>query len=480
MLPSELVLIICSYINKISDKRFFTRTCTKHYELTKNLLKEAVYRLNDRRCTNETKSKEIGLCFEPHKYYGPANIPYHKNCSLLEKYTLDLCNDGYFSLIPLHYYNENNKMMTLGLTLSGDLELLKFALGSNCPLHKDICIEAAKRGFLDIVHYSKENNCIIINVDSIASANGHLHIVKWFGTMYRLNVNEICRNAAFCGHLHILMWMKENYNISGTYVCEMAAKGGHLAVLEWVKTFQNGYALTSILYINAADNGHFDILKWLKEHNCPWDVKILERACASGNLEMIKWVHSQGCTIMTTACYTNAAYSGHLEVLKWLRTNNCPWTASVMLNAAIYGHLDVLEWVRTLVQPERVRTLVQPERVETTNNECLLPLELDIFGRSALYGHLHILKWVRTLVQSDRTRNNNYVLNASCYSNAAFGGHLNILKWLKENNYEFTCTSDIIDGAAQRGHLDVVKWLKFNGCEWSTRAFTSALSGCLI
>ena len=63
---------------------------------------------------------------------------------------------------------------------------------------------------------------------------------------------------------------------------------------------------------NAAQGGHLEVLQWVHENGCPWD----EDTC---------WCAAQG---------------GHLEALQWLRANGCPWDWSTRFVARGY----ILEW----------------------------------------------------------------------------------------------------------------------------------------
>ena len=56
------------------------------------------------------------------------------------------------------------------------------------------------------------------------------------------------------------------------------------------------------------------------------DEEVMERAVASGNLVLVKWLRDEGCPWDEMACAW-AAMLGHLKILKWLRANGCPWDA---------------------------------------------------------------------------------------------------------------------------------------------------------
>ena len=47
-------------------------------------------------------------------------------------------------------------------------------------------------------------------------------------------------------------------------------------------------------------------------------------AAERGDLEMLRWLRSEGCPWNEETC-TAAASEGHLDVLKYLHENGCPW-----------------------------------------------------------------------------------------------------------------------------------------------------------
>ncbi|KAL2911451.1 hypothetical protein HK105_209063 [Polyrhizophydium stewartii] len=74
-----------------------------------------------------------------------------------------------------------------------------------------------------------------------------------------------------------------------------------------------------------------------------WGTHIMNLAAESGNLDLVKWIHTnrpEGCTELAM---DGAATNGHLAVIRWLadnRTEGC--TEKALYGAAQNGHLDVL------------------------------------------------------------------------------------------------------------------------------------------
>ena len=203
----------------------------------------------------------------------------------------------------------------------------------------------------------------------------------------------------------------------------LTARGGQLETLQWLRTL-NGFPklgkkkkgrkksfvafhmrepTAEELFAKACHQGQMEIAKWLRSEGCPWSAKACENAACEGHLEILKWLRSEGCPWDKEAC-TYAAYGGHLEILKWLRSEGCPWDEDACAYAAGEGHLEVLRWLKS--------------------EGCT---------------------W-----------------SAQAYLSAAQGGHLEILKWLRSEGCpwnEWTCWA-----AAEENHVHVFQWLLSQGC----------------
>ena len=72
---------------------------------------------------------------------------------------------------------------------------------------------------------------------------------------------------------------------------------------------------------------------------------LLSRAAASGNLELVQWLHAYGCPWNGTTCSyaykREARGQGGLEMLRWARANGAPWEACIRdLAAKHLGYTD--------------------------------------------------------------------------------------------------------------------------------------------
>ncbi len=88
-IPDEIIILIFDAIQKITDKRQFLRTCIKY---------------------NTLNNKSI------HKYEQNYRVKYYKiNRYCVEKFTIELCQDSYFDMIPLSYIIPSNYIIMIAI-----------------------------------------------------------------------------------------------------------------------------------------------------------------------------------------------------------------------------------------------------------------------------------------------------------------------------------------------------------------------------
>ena len=183
---------------------------------------------------------------------------------------------------------------------------------------------------------------------------------------------------------------------------------------------------------SAAGGGQLEILKWLRSEGCPWDASACAAAARGGQLEMLKWLRSECCPWNGREC-SGAAQWGHLEILKWLRSKGCPWDKWTCQGAAQGGQLEILKWLRSKGCP-------------WNSGACYCAAE---------GGHLEVLKWLRS---------EGCPWDEDTCEYAAANGHLDVLKYAHENGCDWYIYTTLM--AAQNDHLDCFKYASENGCQW--------------
>ena len=89
------------------------------------------------------------------------------------------------------------------------------------------------------------------------------------------------------------------------------------------------------------------MFKWLFEKGCPISRKLCASgAVNSGHVHMFQWMKDTGMTDKWRERHMySAACNGHLEVVKWLHANGCPWDEKACLFAGARTHWDILQYL---------------------------------------------------------------------------------------------------------------------------------------
>ncbi len=217
-LPNELIIEIFNYIQKITDKRQFLRTCNHFNNITKQSMLN--YENNNR-----------------NNYKNPYIFKTTKYC--VENFTLELCDDSYFNLIPDHYITRANKILMECLACYNCIFLLEKAKLKGCSL-KRIINEGALGGHLEVIQYGIENG-------------------------YSFSV-WTCANAALCGHVNLLKWLHENGCEWDHWTTAYAATRGHIEALKYA--YINGCKMNTVYSLKLKPNKEIEY--WLTENGYPY------------------------------------------------------------------------------------------------------------------------------------------------------------------------------------------------------------------
>ncbi len=308
-LPLELINIIATFIQKITDKRQYTQTCNTYNNLIKLIIHEQELKLEIKHFTYPTD-----YC--------------------MEKFTLELCNDAYFNKIPTYYLNRNNGFIVDALTIYGQIELLEIAMGNGCGLLTQINNDDYDDD--DDVH-ENNNSCVhaVIsgNIDMLIFVR--LHGCQWDSEIFEL--------AAKCNHLHMLKFLKKYGCKMGKNTSLFVAKNGNIEMMKWL--IENNYVIHDETCQTAAAYGHLDMLKLLRQHNYYWDIYTCLLAAKNGQLECLQWSIENGCDFDVSYIYSDAACFNQLHIIKWMRSKGYIWDSKICVAATRSNQFELLKWL---------------------------------------------------------------------------------------------------------------------------------------
>tara|TARA_B110000459_G_scaffold40324_1_gene43613 strand:- start:565 stop:1248 length:684 start_codon:yes stop_codon:yes gene_type:complete len=75
----------------------------------------------------------------------------------------------------------------------------------------------------------------------------------------------------------------------------------------------------------AARSGHLEVLQWLHANGCPWNKWTCAAAVAYGHVKVLQWASGNECPCDEAETVFRAAFNGHLNILIWACVKGCPW-----------------------------------------------------------------------------------------------------------------------------------------------------------
>lgn len=147
--------------------------------------------------------------------------------------------------------------------------------------------------------------------------------------------------------LIFLIKEKIYYNFSETDI-KQAIRANRQRLLETALEFKVPAIFSSRNVIEATIAGNLELVKWFytiaPESN---NVTPLYWATHWGHLDIVKWLHRNGCT---NACssyqFDSAIEGGHFEIVQWLYENCTAQVSTAAIDRAIAnGRRDIITWL---------------------------------------------------------------------------------------------------------------------------------------
>jgi hypothetical protein len=214
----------------------------------------------------------------------------------------------------------------------GSEEMLAWLISRGCPLTLETSKRAAAAGKLPAVKFLRQQGCCG-GRDAFRAAveNGHLAVLHWLyqrGVRWGL-VLDITSTAAGNNDLPMLQWFKEQGIGFGAVAMASAARKGHLAVCQYLHAQDGDWDYSACEA--AAEANNLELLQWLHDNGCPWIcADVCGHAARNGSAEMLHYLYEQGAAEELddddeTELLNFAGHYGHLVVAVFLREQRAEW-----------------------------------------------------------------------------------------------------------------------------------------------------------
>jgi len=143
----------------------------------------------------------------------------------------------------------------------------------------------------------------------------------------------------------LFQWTCDHVNPSiPSDVAIRVARAGHVGTMRWLHRHKYISDKSVDVCYAATKHGHRHAVEWcISACGMRPNRRMLVSATSSGCLELVKWLHDQGCRVSIDVTHV-AAHHGHLDIVQWADALGCPWTRHTAHAVAKGGHLHVIQW----------------------------------------------------------------------------------------------------------------------------------------
>ena len=283
-------------------------------------------------------------------------------------------------------------------------------------------------GFLK--HFNKIKDFLKKNKEKFANR----YFLKYFTIEIDVQLKLAIENNEF-----ELIRLANKYKCGMKRLCYYCVEYDNLEILSYARSPEGDdskvYPWDEEVCECAAREGNLEILIYLHENGCPWNEKTCSAAAGKGHYECLTYAHENSCPWDKFAC-TTAASNGQLECLEYLHApsgevkNGCPWNELTCKYAAENGYLDCLTYAH--------------------KNGC------EITGYT-LEGAAVSIGCLKYLVKNNCPRNiNNYDNSHEIVENAI--NNFECFKFLLENKFSYS-KDELYETILKKGSIECLKYL---------------------
>ncbi|GLC53682.1 hypothetical protein PLESTB_000775900 [Pleodorina starrii] len=222
---------------------------------------------------------------------------------------------------------------------------LQWLHGRGYPLEAAVADAAVNLGNLATLRFLVEQAGLRPTNDQFpvteAAALGHLAVLQYLhASGLPVNTRSVAEEAARAGHLPLVAWVVEGLGVApavdAASLLDCAAASGNLELMTWLHV--RGWAMGRRAIPNGAASGCEEALEWLVERGCPFplDGGAYLGAARKGDLAMLRCLHRLGCPWgrpgeLLEYCICNEVSVAVLQCLLDLGCPEMDWDAAVKL-----------------------------------------------------------------------------------------------------------------------------------------------------
>lgn len=220
----------------------------------------------------------------------------------------------------------------------------------------------------------------------------------------------------------------------------------------------------------AAMNERMEVLGWCLQKPLA-SLIMFDACCRSGKKNMIEWALSKSLG-MTKTCLAHACASGDLDCVKFLLSLGVDYDVSASKKTVKNNHVHILEYFKEYLSYPECAFAVKYKRFDVLEfiYKERPDLSKDIIKQAAKYRNKEIILWCEDKHIPKIHQVCTYALQKGKEEEI-----LEFLQWLKTKNYPWTI--DVNNEAARLGYLEILKWCKNNGLRYSPHTFFGAIKG---